>query len=281
MTVRATIAATTVLALAATLTTPNVAAAQALIGPPAPGQVPHCRQGGTFEKPGSWETRATSASATHPVPRLIESPLPQFPVENTDIREAGLVTMCVVIDGKGRVRETRRMTMPDLRLANTGEQPLLGAPFTRSADNALRKWRYDVPGIEALSFVVQFSFAPGRAAEVVATWIERPTLSPPFGSMRLAASPTTQVMPGGTIQPPRKIKDRKPEMPGRPRSGTVFVEAVIGTDGRITRARAISDDLELEQAATTSVKGWEFTPLVVNGVPTAVIMLVTVSFSVN
>lgn len=271
----------TALALAVTLTMSGVAGAQALIGSPAPGQVPHCRQGGTFDKPGSWETRATSASATHPVPRLIESTLPQFPAENTDIREAGLVTMCVVIDDKGRVRETRRMTMPDLRLATTGEQALLGAPFTRSADSALKKWRYDAPGIEALSFVVQFSFAPGRAAEVVSSWIERPSLSLLSAPLRLAASPTTRVTPDAASQPPRKIKDRRPEMPSRARSGTVFVEAVIGIDGRITRARAICDTPELEQPAVTAVKGWEFTPLLINGVPTAVIMMVTVSFSLN
>jgi protein TonB len=50
-------------------------------------------------------------------------------------------------------------------------------------------------------------------------------------------------------------------------SGEVKVEAVIGVDGRIKSARAVSGPTLLQRAATDAVRQWVYKPAVLDGVP--------------
>jgi TonB family protein len=100
-----------------------------------------------------------------------------------------------------------------------------------------------------------------------------------------AQGPTEPVRVGGNVQVPKKIKDVKPIYPPEAQSarvqGIVIIEATIGPDGRVASARTIRSIPLLDQAAIEAVLQWEFTPTLLNGVPIAVIMSVTVNFSLG
>jgi protein TonB len=90
---------------------------------------------------------------------------------------------------------------------------------------------------------------------------------------------------GGEIVPPKKIKDVKPVYPSEALqakvSGIVIIEATIGIDGRVTDARIIRSIPILDEAALTAVRQWEFTPTILAGQPTPIIMSVTINFQLN
>ena len=60
--------------------------------------------------------------------------------------------------------------------------------------------------------------------------------------------------------------------------GTVIIEAVIDTDGRVQSARVLRSIPLLDTAALTAVGQWAYSPSLLNGVPVPVIMTVTVTF---
>jgi TonB family protein len=60
--------------------------------------------------------------------------------------------------------------------------------------------------------------------------------------------------------------------------GKVVVEALVGRDGSVVRARAISGHRLLRISAEQAVYGRRYRPYVVNDVPMAVRTLVTVNF---
>jgi TonB family protein len=88
---------------------------------------------------------------------------------------------------------------------------------------------------------------------------------------------------GGNIPPPTKLRDVKPIYPPEAQSagiqGVVILEVTIGADGRVSDARVLRSIPPLDDAALGAVRGWEFTPTLLNGVPVPVIMTVTVNFT--
>jgi periplasmic protein TonB len=90
---------------------------------------------------------------------------------------------------------------------------------------------------------------------------------------------------GGTLKPPVKLKDVKPVYPADAMaakvSGVIILEAVINTSGQVVKARVLRGDPMLDQAAVDAVERWEFTPTLLNGVPTPIVMTVTVNFRVE
>ena len=90
---------------------------------------------------------------------------------------------------------------------------------------------------------------------------------------------------GGTIGPPRKIKDVKPRYPQvavlQQARGTVVIEITIGTDGRVQEARIVNSDPQLDETALEAVRQWEYEPTRVNGVLVALTMTVIVNFTVQ
>ena len=91
--------------------------------------------------------------------------------------------------------------------------------------------------------------------------------------------------PGGNIQPPRRIVNVAPVYPAIAQSarveGTVEIEALIGEDGKVRNVKLLSGRPLLTEAALTAVRQWVFSPTRLNGEPVAVIMTVTVVFSLN
>lgn len=100
-----------------------------------------------------------------------------------------------------------------------------------------------------------------------------------------ALPPATPVRVGGDIKAPRKIRDVVPVYPAIARAarvqGSVIVEAIIGTDGRVRGSRVLRSIPLLDQAALDAVREWQYTPPTLNGAPIEVIMTATVTFSLE
>jgi len=87
---------------------------------------------------------------------------------------------------------------------------------------------------------------------------------------------------GGEIREPRKVVDVAPVYPALALKalieGVVIIEATIDARGRVTEATVLRGAPMLDEAALEAVRKWVYTPTLLDGVPTPVIMTVTVSF---
>jgi protein TonB len=63
--------------------------------------------------------------------------------------------------------------------------------------------------------------------------------------------------------------------------GVVIIEALIGTNGKVTNARVLRSIPLLDQAALDALMQWEFTPTMLNGQPVPVLMTMTVRFTLT
>jgi protein TonB len=128
--------------------------------------------------------------------------------------------------------------------------------------------------------VVDGGFEPGMAGidGGLTTRVVEPLPPPP-------AAPTGPVKVGGQIKPPRRLVNVAPVYPSIAQQarveGEVEIEAVIGEDGRVREARVTRGRPLLNDAALTAVRQWTFTPTTLNGEPVAVIMTVTVVFTLR
>jgi protein TonB len=88
---------------------------------------------------------------------------------------------------------------------------------------------------------------------------------------------------GGQVRPPIRIKEVPPVYPSIARSaqvqGDVVIEATIDEAGKVADARVVKSVPMLDQAALDAVRQWEYQPSLLNGVPTPVVMTVTVKFT--
>jgi protein TonB len=80
-----------------------------------------------------------------------------------------------------------------------------------------------------------------------------------------------------------KNKDVAPVYPALAQSarlsGDVVIEMTIDDEGKVADARVVKSVPLLDQAALDAVNQWEYQPSLLNGVPTAVVMTVTVRFT--
>ena len=124
----------------------------------------------------------------------------------------------------------------------------------------------------------------GDLRETISVRERRPASVTPLADT--GGSPTP-VRVGGNIRAPRKLVTKQPVYPRRMveagLEGKVSVEAVVGIDGRVVRARAATGEAhpDLAQAAVDAVQQWRFEPTLLNGVPIEVVMTVSVDFSLE
>ena len=85
-------------------------------------------------------------------------------------------------------------------------------------------------------------------------------------------------------QAPRPIKITRPQYPTeafvKKIEGTVLVEIVIDSAGRVVNARIKQSIPALDAAALRTVKEWMFSPAIKHGHPVATIALAPVSFRI-
>jgi TonB family protein len=87
---------------------------------------------------------------------------------------------------------------------------------------------------------------------------------------------------GGSVRPPKKLVDVRPEYPEEARAarveGVVILGIVIGEDGSVIDSTVLRSIPALDQAALEAVSQWEFEPTLLNGEPVEIEMAVTVNF---
>ena len=131
------------------------------------------------------------------------------------------------------------------------------------------------PDISGLAPGAGFSDGLGLIVGTPAMPVPRPDPPRPSGPVRVADLPVT----------PRKIGDARPFYPEIARAarveGTVIMEAVLDTTGRVTQLRVIKSVPLLDQAAVDAVRQWRYTPSLYGGHPVSVLMTITVRFTLQ
>jgi TonB family protein len=238
---------------------------------------------------GPIERQAKPITPENPIPRRTFSVTPQ----NPSVETSGMVIVSVrvVVDRQGRVAEARSTGVGARGGRGTTPEPV-AAPseaFLKAAIDAVKQWQYDPPADAPIAFDVTFAFMPGAEPRMMLHGT--PAV---FGTPAGAIPPTPPPPPppgwpanavrvGGNMKQPVKTKHVAPVYPPIAQSanvqGVVILEAVIGVDGKVQDARILRSIPLLDQAAIDAVKQWEFTPTLLNGTPTPVMMTVTVQFS--
>jgi protein TonB len=258
-----------------------VAAAQEL--PPSAGQ--SWQLAGAFpqSQPGPLERSAKPVTPDNPIPRRTRVVRPPYPPEAAVLGARANVRLRVTVDHLGTVGEVRALGGPLLGAvvpASPIEQEAFSGgllALARSATDAVAQWLYEPPADAPITFDVVIGFTSEGDGEVIAQSAAQSSLP--------ADSVTRPIDAGSapTAPSPRKVKHLNPVYPVAARdqkiTGTVILEARIGADGRVVDASVLRSIPELDQAALDAVKQWEFTPTLINGVPTPFTMTTTIQFS--
>jgi protein TonB len=121
----------------------------------------------------------------------------------------------------------------------------------------------------------------GGAVGGLAT-IEAPPPPPPPPT---SAAPRAPVRVGGQINTPALVHRVEPIYPdvaaAAQITGIVILEAVVDTTGCVESVKVLRGHPLLNRVATEALTQWRYTPLVLNGIPTAFVLTVTFNFSVS
>jgi protein TonB len=243
---------------------------------------------------GPLEKSAQPSSPENPIPRRTSAPQARQPQEWQGRAGRGFVRLQATLDAAGRVAEIRKLIEPQVQIpqgatADDATRRAIAGAMLKSAADALSQWKYDAPAAP-ITFPVQFSF--NASAEPVAIQDPPPPLSVPARGTGapLAALPPWPaaegaVRVGSGISAPRQIKKVNPVYPSAAQrervQGVVILEAIIGTDGKVTDARVLRSVPLLDQAALDAVKQWEYTPTLLDGKPVPLVMTVTTNFTMD
>jgi TonB family protein len=197
----------------------------------------------------------------------------------------GVVIIEATIDSGGNVVHTRVLR----------GQPLLD----QAATDAVQQWRFEptmlngapVPVIMTVTVNFRADGGPRQDGPRTAVGMETP---PVVAATQMAPPPPPPppapelvdglkpVRVGGTIKPPVKTTHVNAVYPADALAsnvgGVVILQATIDTAGNVVAAQVIKSIPMLDQAAIDAVEQWKFEPTLLNGVPTPLIMTVTVNF---
>lgn len=119
----------------------------------------------------------------------------------------------------------------------------------------------------------------GEDAGTLSTDVPAPPPPPPPPP----AAPTVRA--AQLPEQPRKLVDARPVYPEVARSarieGTVILEAVLDTSGRVTELRVLRSVPMLDQAALDAVRQWRYSPTIYYGRRVSVLMTITVRFTLQ
>lgn len=247
--------------------------------------------------PGPLESHAKPITPENPVPRRLYATMPEYPPQAAPAGVHGLVTLVMTLDASGHVAELRwRVTGMrfDQRPADADSAQAAIDALGKSATDAVRQWLYDPPAAAPITFGTNIAFAPGAEPQLVAHGFPIVTFAP--GTTATLAPPPPPPPPpptwtqgairiGPNMKPPTKIRDVKAVYPAEAKAakvqGVVVLEARIEEDGKVSHAQVVRSVPLLDQAALDAVLQWEFAPALLNGVPHAVLVTITVNFTLQ
>ena len=204
-------------------------------------------------------------------PTKIKHVPPVYPELAQQARIQGVVILEAVIGEDGAVREAR-VLRPAPMLDDAALDAVLQWKYTPTLLNG-----QPVPVI--MTVTVTFTLTPSGQGTTPGQAQQSTTA--PEAVMTASGVEMVPVRVGGEIKEPRKIKHVSPAYPNQDVQGVVILEAIIDTDGKVKRVKALRSVPGLDESALAAVKQWEYTPTLVNGVAVPVIMTVTVAFGVR
>lgn len=221
------------------------------------------------------EHDAVAPDPTTPAPIRVRHVEPVWP---TPVTEPWRFRVHLVLEADGRVGTSRivQVLVGDPKARPVGaagevDPTLRDSPTARAGLAVLaasRQWRFEKPRKVPMLIVTDIG-------------VETATSTSP-------APARTVTMPlriGGSMPPPRKLRDVPPVYPpdaiAARVTGVVTIEATIGTTGAVEAVRVISGVPMLDEPALEAVRQWRYTPTLLNGVPVPVIMTVTLNFSLS
>ena len=102
---------------------------------------------------------------------------------------------------------------------------------------------------------------------------------------QLSNAPPLRVRVGGQVQSKKIISQPRPRYPQEAKDrriqGTVRMQAVISTDGRVAELTVLSGDTILAVAATEAARQWRYQPTLLNGRPVEVVTTIDVIFTLR
>jgi len=160
--------------------------------------------------------------------------------------------------------------------ARTPETAVNPAAAPRTAPTAIHP-EIPPPGIPDVGMPPGVGVPDGVGLVVTDRPAVMPLPEPPRQStpVRVADLPVT----------PKKIVDARPVYPEIARAarveGTIIMEAVLDTGGRVTQLRILKSVPMLDQAALDAVRQWRYTPSLYGGHPVSVLMTITIRFTLQ
>ena len=267
--------------------------------------------------PATTPPQVNGVTPENPIPRrLFSTPIP-FPPELAGSGFVAALEMKVVLNAGGSIASATRegIALSNTGARGRGAAPSdedgkrAIEVFSEAASRGIRQWQYDPPAQAPLQFYIAVTFRQGQDAAVSQSDTSRTVVAVrgdafvaaggraagprvPFPADVLRAGPPAPPPPplpgqpirvGGSIRAPMQLRKVNPAYPPIAQSarvqGVVILEVVIDEQGRVADAKILRSIPLLDQAALDAVRQWEYTPTLLNNVPVAVIMTVTVQFT--
>jgi TonB family protein len=217
-----------------------------------------------------------------PVALLRAAQAARQPLEGVVYDTTGAVLPGVTVTLDADAAKVETTTDPAGRFRFDGVDP--GNHTLQVASPGFRALRQPIPLRKDADWNRAVTLQVGELKETISVSARRPASITALDDGTGGPKP---VRVGGNIRAPRKTYNVNPVYPPRMveagLEGQVSVEAVIGVDGRVVRARptTVQAHPELAQAAVDAVRQWRFDPTLLNGAPVEVVMNVTVDFSLQ
>jgi protein TonB len=207
----------------------------------------------------------------------------------------------VTLNTSGRIAEIRRLGEPLVQFGvgttvDDATRRAMATAIVNSGAEALRRWAYEAPSAP-ITFQVVFTFY--AAPEPTAVQQDPPplplagrgsppplSLPPPAASLPPWPPLEGTVQVGQGIPAPRLIKSVRPRYTPQALAakvqGTVVMQIIVDTDGKIRDARVIRSMVPLlDGAALEAARQLEFTPTLVNGKPVRVSLMYETDFNLR
>ena len=105
------------------------------------------------------------------------------------------------------------------------------------------------------------------------------------GGLPDAAPGVAPVRVGGLIKAPKRLRYVEPVYPvfalQARVQGVIIIEATVDANGKVREATVLRGMPMLDEAALEAVRNWVYTPTLLDGVPTPILMVVTVTFQIR